>query len=299
MIDSFMFFVFQSIKHIKNKAYFGMILPDVILYQLDNANLREYLLTNCKIEKVINLGNVFESVVRPSCVITLQNTPQNGGFQVLDISNLDKPKKSEMINNHDAYLVISFEQVSRVPNHMFVTSNPTNYLLWEKSKGFPYKTLNEFVDSDGIQRGISPDLKKAFIVDIKTIEEFRLENEKLKPVLTGGIHVKRSHIENPNLFIIYTSDKDNFALIPNICGYINHYKNEITCKEVKQKKHSIYSLHRARQESIFLKNEKVIGVITEDEIVAAVDKSQIYVTDGLYLFGVKEEIDIYYVLALT
>ena len=64
---------------------------------------------------------------------------------------------------------------------MLVTSNPTNYLLWEKSKGFPYKTLNEFVDSDGIQRGISPDLKKAFIVDIKTIEEFRLENEKLKP----------------------------------------------------------------------------------------------------------------------
>ena len=84
-----------------------MILPDVFFYQLDNANLREYLLTNCKIEKVINLGNVFESVVRPSCVITLQNTPQNGGFQVLDISNLDKPKKSEMINNHDAYLVIS------------------------------------------------------------------------------------------------------------------------------------------------------------------------------------------------
>ena len=31
-------------------------------------------------------------------------------------------------------------------------------------------------------------------------------------------------------------------------------------------------------------------MITEDEIVAAVDKSQIYVTDGLYLFGVKEEI---------
>ena len=71
---------------------------------------------------------------------------------------------------------------------------------------------------------------------------------------------------------------------------LNRYKSEITCKEVKQKKHSIYSLHRARQESIFLKNEKVIGVITEDEIVAAVDKSQIYVTDGLYLFGVKEEI---------
>ena len=73
---------------------------------------------------------------------------------------------------------------------------------------------------------------------------------------------------------------------------------QITCKEVQQKKHSLYSLHRAREEKIFLKPRKLVGVITEDQIVLARDDHNTFVTDGLYLFGLKPSMDARYVMGV-
>jgi hypothetical protein len=67
---------------------------------------------------------------------------------------------------------------------------------------------------------------------------------------------------------------------------------------VTQKKHSIYALHRAREEKIFLKKSKFLGVITEDEIVLALDEQQTFATDGLYLFSVREEVSPHYVMGV-
>ena len=64
----------------------------------------------------------------------------------------------------------------------------------------------------------------------------------------GGVHVKRYFIKYPDLNLIYTKKKDDFKKIPNICSYIDNFKDRITCREVKQKKHSLYALHRPRTE---------------------------------------------------
>jgi hypothetical protein len=44
-------------------------------------------------------------------------------------------------------------------------------------------------------------------------------------------------------------------------------------------------LHRPRNQEIFLKPEKIIGVITGDKIIVALDNNQIFPTDGLYLMS--------------
>ena len=79
----------------------------------------------------------------------------------------------------------------------------------------------------------------------------------------------------------------NVRALPNIRAYIDQFKDRITCKEVKQHKHSLYALHRARDEKLFLKKKKLVGVITEDEVVLALDEHQTFATDGLYLFRVR------------
>jgi hypothetical protein len=114
--------------------------------------------------------------------------------------------------------------------------------------------------------------------------------------VTGGRQVKRYFIERPDLLLIYTNRQDNFRELPNIRAYIDQFKERITCKEVKLNKHSIHALHRARDENIFLKKRKLLGVITEDEIVLAQDDEQTFATDGLYLFGIREPIDSKYVM---
>jgi hypothetical protein len=53
----------------------------------------------------------------------------------------------------------------------------------------------------------------------------------------------------------------------------------------------LYALHRAREERIFTKKIKFLGVITEDEIIIAPDDTGVFATDGLYLFGLRENMN--------
>ena len=117
-------------------------------------------------------------------------------------------------------------------------------------------------------------------------------------VLTGGRHVKRYHIERPDLWLIYTARDTDTRALPKIRAYIDQFAKQITCKEVKQRKHSMYALHRARDECIFTKPRKFLGVITEDEIIIAPDETGVFASDGLYLFMVRDGVDGNYLMAV-
>ena len=300
MIDSFMYFIYQSSQKSKALGYFGMILPDVLLYQVDNEKLRRYIIKNFRIKNILNMGDVFDKISRPSSILVFQNSnPANSSTaQVLDLASFAKTDKVACITESSRYETINQRDLNGIPGTLFITSKPDKYKIWAKVNKIPNNLLNEVVDADGIQRGVSPDLKKAFLVDSNTANKFQLEKNKLKKSVTGGVHVKRYFINQPDLWLIYTSRSDDFQKLPKICKYIEQFKIEITCKEVKQNKHPIYSLHRPRKEQIFLKNEKIIGVITGDRIIAAYDDSKIYPTDGLYLLGVDKTINIRYLLGV-
>jgi hypothetical protein len=162
------------------------------------------------------------------------------------------------------------------------------YSLLSRIQKVPNQALRVLVDEDGIQRGVSPDLKAAFIVTSGIIRNYKLEREKLKPVHTGGKELGRYFIRESGLWLIYTSRDDDFRRIPNICRYIQSFKSEITCREVKEGKHPLFALHRPREEPIFTKPVKVVGVITGDHISVTLDCDGLYFTDGLYLFSLKD-----------
>ena len=299
MIDSFMYFVYQASPKLSDKGSFGMILPDVILYQKDNYKLRDYLLKNFNLRNIINLGNdVFENVNRPACILIFDKSKtRNNRTSVADLC-LTK-EKDKIINLPENYIEIKQKSFQRIPSEMFITKSIENYELFDRILDtIPFRPLETFIDSDGIQRGVSPDLKEAFIVDKATIKKFGLESSKLKPTVTGGKQVKRYYIDYLHQYLIYNKKDDDFKSIPKICSYIDQFKDEITCKEVKQKKHSLYVLHRSREANIFLKPQKLVGVITEDELIVGLDEEGLYPTDGCYLFSVAEPNGIKYILAL-
>ena len=299
MIDSFMYFVYQGSKKLNEHGYFGMILPDVILYQTDNQKLREYLIDEFKLQRIVNMGDVFKKVTRPACIVTFESgraAKQTVG--VADLSQVPKSEKPVDLENESHLTKLAQDRLKGIPGSLFVTANVADYSIWTKIKAVRHHRLDELVDEDGIQRGVSPDLKEAFIVDSKTAKQEHLETQALRSVLTGGKQVKRYFIEHPDLLLIYTERDTNLRELPNIRAYIDQFKSQITCKEVKQKKHSIYALHRAREEKLFLKKRKLLGVITEDEIVLAIDESQTFVTDGLYLFGIKDGFNLQYIMGI-
>jgi adenine-specific DNA-methyltransferase len=299
MIDSFMYFVYRASKKINSAGYLGMILPDVVLYQGDNEALRRYLLMNFSLKAVLNMGSVFNKVTRPASILILRRGANvRNSVTVASFTNLPKESKSEAIRDSFYYTQLCQGILDKIPGAAFITESPDRYAIWNKLQGVPHEPLAQLIDKDGIQRGVSPDLKEAFIVDSRTTSKWELEKDCLRRVLTGGRQVKRYYIECPDLWLIYTSRDTNTKVLPKIRAYIDQFAKQITCKEVIQRKHSIYALHRARDEHIFTKTRKYLGVITEDEIIIAPDETKVFATDGMYLFGVRDGINGNYLMAI-
>jgi len=289
MVDSFMFFSDKALSLMRPKGVFGMILPDVILYQVDNLKLRNHLLNETALTNIVNLGNdVFAKVTRPSCILLFCRGQKDGLASVANLSRIKGNGKTQALSAAQTFPKINQSAIRDIPGLLFVTENLEHYSLLSRIQKVPNQPLSALVDEDGIQRGVSPDLKEAFVVTPHIIRKYGLEREKLKPVHTGGKELGRYFIRESGLWLIYTSRDDDFRRIPNICRYIQSFKSEITCREVKEGKHPLLALHRPRKESIFTKLLKVVGVITGDRILVMIERHGLYFTDGLYLFSLKD-----------
>ncbi|PKP05059.1 MAG: hypothetical protein CVU11_02375 [Bacteroidetes bacterium HGW-Bacteroidetes-6] len=281
MIDTFMFFINLSFIIKSKEGIVCQIIPDVLLYQLDNIKLREKILNSYQLLIVANLGdNIFEDVARPSCIIQIGNKSYKPETYILEYSTKDKINIDNIIPS-----TIPTSLFRGLPNTLFATRNLEGYNLLNR---FNQSVLSDLIDNDGIQRGISPDLKEAFIIEEAIINEYSLETDYIFPTVTGGRDVKKYLAEDIGKRIIYTKKTDSEKDIENIIQFISNFKSRITCTEVKQGKHPFWSLHRAREKSIFDKKEKILGVITGDKISVSIDTNKLYPTDGMYLFSSNE-----------
>ena len=298
MIDSFMYFVAASTKLLREGGHCGLIVPDVVLYQQDNAKLRKLLLQDFRWNFALNAGNVFNKVNRPAGILIVERAKPTDSVYVADTTHVKRNDKEFYFENELLHEPLSLEVIQRLPDSRIPTKDIKFYSLVARifSSGFP--NLGDLLDDDGIQRGVSPDYKDAFIVTSETVNKHNIEKSVLKPTVTGGKQIRRYFKTEEELHLIYTSRNTDFTSIPNACQYIESFSDKITCREVEQGKHPLYSLHRPREEKIFMKNEKLIGVITEDEIVLHLDVEKLYPTDGLYLFAPRDSRYLRYLLGI-
>ena len=224
MIDSFMYFVHQTSSKLRPNGHFGMILPDVIMYQTDNQKLREFVLSKFKISRILNMGEVFKKVTRPACILIFQaSSPTRNVIEVTDLSQVPKADKAGEMADDSRFLRIEQEKLGKIPGALFLTANVNHYSIWTKLGRVQHRRLEELADDEGIQRGVSPDLK-AFLVDSDTASELKLEKEVLRRVITGGKHVKRYFIEYPDLLLIYTRRETDFRALPNVRSFIDGFR---------------------------------------------------------------------------
>lgn len=298
MINSFLYFTYEFSKKLNKNGLFGMIVPDVILYQSSYLLLRQFLIKNFHISKLLNMGmNVFKGVNQPSAIIIFKNKEEyNSKIIVGNFINVSE--KAPALLEKSNFSTYNQKLLDKIPSNMFITDNVDNYSILEKIENKSDLTIEDILDEDKMQRGASPDYKQAFMINEETKLENNLEESHVKKAVFGGFQIKRHYIDYDDTYLIYTTKKDNFSEIPNICSYIKQFKDNITCKEVKTKKHPLYSLHRPRKEKIFIKDKKIVGVITSDKLIVAVDENKLYATDGVYLFGTNEKFNPYFVTAI-
>lgn len=303
MIDSYMYFVHSASNILSRRAFFGMILPSTLLTQADASKLRKYLIDSYFINAVINLGEkVFGPKVLNTSTILIFSCGLTGNLSLkLIVGDLrhvpvsDKPKELGIlpgISRKDWYSVVKSS-----PSYAFTTISLTGMNILQKLTK-RHTRFKEVLNGE-IQRGISPDLAEAFLIDRDTRRSEQLEDSVLRPVVLGK-HICRYMPIISDLSIIYLTRNDDIRNYPNIRKHLESYKGEITCKEVSTGKHPWYALHRPRSPEIF-NSPKFIGLTTTKLISVAYDEAGSFcATDALYLFKIKKELQIspYYILGV-
>lgn len=150
---------------------------------------------------------------------------------------------------------------------------------------------------DGIQRGVSPDVVAAHVVSKAEADKEGLERELLRPSISGR-QIKRYRGWVADQLIIYTTKDTQIAKFPRVASHLAVFHHLNTCREVKERKHPYWALHRARDPEIF-RSPKFIGLTTSKTIELCYDESgSLFVTDAMYVFAAKDDVDPWALLAV-
>lgn len=294
MIDSFHLFLIRACQLLNSgfESSAGLLVPDVLLYQGYSQRLREVLLSEHRVTQVCNIGDgVFTRVTRPCCYIIFST--QHRSNSEITVGRWRGPSSGDGRE---------FKLPQRVligfPGSIIPTSNLGEYSeIARLVAAIPCK-LATLVDDSGIQRGVSADNKDVFVLSSVQAQSEHLEAPFLKRVVTGGIHLRPFEISGNLPLLIYTTRDTRPELIPNIVDWVGRNASKITCKEVQQGKHPIYALHRPRDQGIFKRKEKILGVITADRPKVAVDTERLFALDGIFVLSPASGVDAYYLAGL-
>lgn len=298
MIDSYMYFIKHSIDLLKIDGSFGMIIPSTFLNQSDMQLLRKLIAEELNLQVVINLGEkVFgPKVLNTSTILVFtKSLLKDKEIVVADIRAYNPDDKGNALNEisllqKDKWL----ELVKADPQTTYFTFNTSNVALLNKLKK-KFTPFSEIVEGE-IQRGISPDYAKAFVISSKEAAIKKIEKKILKPLVLGK-HISRYSSIHTDEFILYLTSKDNIDLYPNAKAHLSEFKKFITCREVAEGKHPWYALHRPRNPEIF-SAKKFIGLTTTKKLCLVYDDEGYYTTDALYVFKAKAGINEKAILAI-
>ncbi|MBI4005305.1 MAG: N-6 DNA methylase [Gammaproteobacteria bacterium] len=289
MIDSYIYFIDRAIQIAKKEGSIGFIVPSTILNQVDARSVRELLL-NRGLTAVISLGQgIFGVEVLNTSTILISSKLNQDTFFLDNLSSLPITERQRLLNKTKvASWKVWKEQVESDPHKTFFTGQLDQTALLSRLRQ-QHSSLQKMI-SGSIQRGVSPDVVAAHVVSKENAKSLNLENELLRPSVSGS-QIKRYRNWQDDQLIIYTSRDTAIKNYPKTFKFLEQFKSENTCKEAKEGKHPWWGLHRPRDPQIFT-SPKFIGLTTSKTIVLIYDiDTSVYVTDAMYVFKTIPEID--------
>jgi type I restriction-modification system DNA methylase subunit len=297
MIDSYIYFIDRSITVAKPAAPVGLVVPSTILNQVDAKPVRELLLSR-GLSALVSLGQgIFgTSVLNTSTVFVSSNHKERNRIALGNLSALPLPDRAAALEKVSRASRRRWESlVRRDPDCTFFVGefDAVGLLDRLRRKHIPLKTIIR----GEIQRGVSPDIVGAHIVSRGEAKKEKLETALLRPSISGTI-VKRYAPWRSDQLIIYTTPETDLRAYPRVAHHLAEFRAQNSCKEVLERKHPWWSLHRARDPEIFV-SPKFIGLTTSKTIELIYDRdASLYVTDAMYVFSVDASQDPWVLMAI-
>jgi hypothetical protein len=287
MIDSYIYFADKALRLAKDACPVGYIIPATLLNQIDTLPLRDVLLER-GMTVLINMGQgIFGKKVLNTSGIFVSGKREDS-LILGDLSNTPVEMRQAAIVSVGRRAYSRWQKTVKTdPHHTFFTRDLGESVLLNRLRRRHDALAVAFEGT--IQRGVSPDIAAAHVVPTSEAKKLRLEADLLRPSLSGK-QIKRYQPWESDQVIIYTTRQTRMDRYPRCHAYLSVFKADNTCKEVEQRKHPWWALHRPRNPDIFAA-PKLIGLTTTKTIELVLDESNnLFVTDAMYVFTPRREI---------
>jgi type I restriction-modification system DNA methylase subunit len=289
MIDSYIYFLDRSAQLAKPGAPIGFIVPSTILNQVDARPIRDLLLER-GLSCLVSLGQgIFGAkVLNTSTILVSETVADTDTFFLDDLRGSPLAERSAALSEPQMAETpwSAWKAFVAADPHTTFSVSPLAHTALLARLREAHRSLAQAVQGT-IQRGVSPDVAAAHVVDDETVEAEKLESELLRPSVSAN-QVRRYHRPQRDQFIIYTTRTSPLGKCPNIERHLRGFKHLNTCKEVPAGKHPWWALHRPRDPAIF-RSPKLIGLTTTKTIEIVYDEHGSYtVTDAMYVLTLVE-----------
>ncbi|MCL4362773.1 N-6 DNA methylase [Candidatus Parvarchaeota archaeon] len=293
--DILYYFLIKGLKLLKNGGYLGFITSR---YWLENKwadKLRQFILNNAKIIKVIDFRDyyIFQDANIHTCIIILQKE-----------TNIEKREKNK----------IGYKVSSESPNIISFLNDwgialmsqdelSEDSWVFNKDRGLIQKIENNSTKLGElcfVSKGMDTGLNKAFIIDRETIKENNIERAILRRIIKNS-DIQRYIINDSDLYLIYTTDETKIEDYPNTMKWLKKFQNELTKRwEYKNGHCSWFRLSTLRSKELFDNApEKIFSPYRSETNRFALDKNKFYgMTDTTIIVKRKSKIDHLYLIGV-
>lgn len=315
--DIYVLFMERGINWLKMGGRFGYIVQNRFL-KVDYAKkLREYLLENVKIEKIVDFGDtkVFTDAtnypaivilekkrVKDNEVIYIEVKPKANELSPAKIMNLVQscsPESEDYLSvNHLSQQELRTLKVW-LPSQMVITS------VVRRMRKIGY--LRDVTEE--IMEGVTPGGKGAdsiYVIGKNVTETYRIESDMCKKVLRGR-DIRKWGLEWNQRFLLYPYNSEGKEIdieeYSHTFEYIKQFRNILSNRLLDGKKIAEwggkrwFSLWRIRNREVFSKQKIVSPRMASSNRFALDEKGEFYLTDSAVAI-VPKEIDIKYLLGV-
>lgn len=290
--DTYRYFISRSLDAIKDGGYLSFIVPNNLLFQLEDKEARSLMVKENKLLKVINLGdNAFNNANVPTCIFVLKHTKEEDfEFPFYDSRYLS----IEETNFEDTSFVIRKTDILKNSNDLTIGINSIDASIIEKVNR--KSTTINLICSE-MASGVSTGGDDIFKITKEKADELSIENELLKFSLSGR---EVNAFENviPSDVLIYLKRNSKIENYPNTLAWLTNFKEKL--QERSEAKSGVlpwFALNRSRTEDLFI-GKKIIIRQTADKIIATIDTTDSFVLDSLLVLRLINENDYEFVLGV-
>jgi len=298
--DLYVYFIERSVRLLSKRGLYGVIVANRWIRSKYGERLRKYLLNTVAFERIIDFGElpVFEQAATMPVIIILRRKLDNFNllFSFTPPFSKDVFKQitsgSFLLSQAEREYSLQIEQ-SRLSENSWKLESSSSEALQQnlETKGIP---LFEYVGGK-ILYGIKTGLVEAFVINKETRDKLVKKNPKadhvIKPYVVGD-NVRKYHIRENNLYLIYTYHGIDMADCENVIEYLNQFKSKLEKRATKQKWYELQQPQRKYSE--FYEMPKIIYPDIAKESRFAFDESGIYPADTTFIIPKKD----FYLLGL-